>query len=447
MLKQIPQILIGAASSGSGKTTFTLGLIRALCKRGMIIQPFKCGPDYIDTQYHYLASTLESVNLDSFMQSNKHIKELYTKYGSLADGCIIEGVMGLFDGYDKIHGSSANIAEILNIPVLLIINAKASGYSVAPIIAGFKNFRKRVKIAGVVFNMVGGESHYKILKDACESVGVKSFGFIPKNNKIEIPSRHLGLSLDEKFKLNGFIDNLADIIEQHIDIDAIIEAYTKPVPDYKIKSIKRLCLQSGKMRISIARDEAFNFTYKENIAVLEKIGKVSYFSPLNDTHLPTSDFVYLPGGYPELFLEKLSANTAMLSSIKEYVMKGGKMLAECGGMMYLCKSVKGISTGKESGKEYKMCGIIDEKVTMENMRLHIGYRAFNYNNIEVRGHEFHYSGLIDKQTELGFESDNHDIVIINAKGEVVGTKLFRYKNLIASYVHIYWGEFNPINLF
>ena len=193
------RILIGAASSGSGKTTFTLGLLRALKKRGISVQPYKCGPDYIDTQYHGLAAGRESVNLDLFMGGEEHVKEIFARYSQGVEACVVEGVMGLFDGYSKMRGSSAEIAQVLDIPVLLIVNAKSCAYSVAPIIYGYKNFNPQVKIAGVVFNMVGSASHYATLKDACQELGVPVLGYLPKNGGIEIPSRHLGLSLDEEF--------------------------------------------------------------------------------------------------------------------------------------------------------------------------------------------------------------------------------------------------------
>src|SRR5574344_97963 len=465
MQKVIPQRVIGATSAGSGKTTLTLGLIRALSRRGMKIQPFKCGPDYIDTKYHSIAAGCDgfaeaglSVNLDSFMQSEQHIEVLYNKYGAVSDGCVIEGVMGLYDGYDKMAGSSAQIAGILHIPVLLVVNAKSCAYSVAPLIAGFKNFRKEVEIAGVVFNRVGGESHYSMLKEACESVGVRSFGYIPKDSRIEIPSRHLGLSIDDEFGLSEFIDRLADSIEEHVEIEAILSFYTRPFQCVAVAcgvvdscdgsmcggvdNCKEIGRQAERrVRISGARDEAFNFTYRENIAVLESLGDVTYFSPMRDDSLLGSDFVYLPGGYPELFLEKLSANTKMRKSIREYVLAGGKMLAECGGMMYLCDTVAGISREGDRGKEYPMCAVLHDKATMEGMRLHIGYRRFVYNGIEVRGHEFHYSNLETNDAE------DSVVAVYNASGGITGTKLLRYNNLIAGYTHLYWGEFNPLNLY
>ncbi len=193
-----PQFLIAAASSSSGKTTITLGLLRLLTDKGYKVQPFKCGPDYIDGKHHAKAARLPSINLDTFMMSPLHVKKIYTKYCADAAIAITEGVMGLYDGATKMQGSSAEIAILLDLPVVLIVNAKAMAYSVAPLIYGFKHFDSRLKIAGVIFNFVNTESHYHFLKDACEDVGVEALGYLPANDTIRIPSRHLGLAISDE---------------------------------------------------------------------------------------------------------------------------------------------------------------------------------------------------------------------------------------------------------
>lgn len=490
-----PQILIGAASSGSGKTTFTLGLLRALRNRGISVQPFKCGPDYIDTKYHTIAAGTESVNLDSFLSSPQHIKDIYKKYGTPAGACMIEGVMGLFDGYNKMEGSSAQIAELLDVPILLIINAKACAYSVAPIIYGYKNFYKGINIAGVVFNMVGGEHHYQLLKQACESVGVPALGYLPKSKEIEIPSRHLGLTLDEQFRFDTFLQKIADLMEQHVEIDRLLQIFQKDFyPDTakttnavtaanataEANAVTATSAKSAHLStpiIAVAKDEAFNFTYRENIERLKERGNVIFFSPIHDRTVPEADFVYLPGGYPELFIKEIAANKTMKASIKEYVEQGGEMLAECGGMMYLCTSLTGMD-----GIEYPMCGILPLSATMEGMKLHIGYRKFTFNGQEIRGHEFHYSkiaerevlaeekvkedekamvnektvadekavadkktladekSVADEKSAIDKEETETNIQLYNATDQKVDTQLYRYKNVIAGYTHLYWGE-------
>lgn len=215
------QVLIGAATSGSGKTTFTMGLLRALVRRGLRVQPFKCGPDYIDTQFHAIASGRVSVNLDTWMASAGHLRDVYAHYCADADAAVIEGVMGLFDGYDRMRGSSAEIAALLGVPVLLVVNARSTAYSVAALLHGFSTFRPEVRIAGVVFNQVASESHYAFLRDAAADAGVPCLGWIPRAEGIEVPSRHLGLTVGLENELNTLADRASDLVEQHVDLDLI----------------------------------------------------------------------------------------------------------------------------------------------------------------------------------------------------------------------------------
>lgn len=425
------QILIGAASSGSGKTTLTLGLLRALKNRGSKVQPFKCGPDYIDTKYHTLAAGEESVNLDSYLASESHIKYLYSTYGSHVDICVTEGVMGLFDGYNGMQGSSAEIAKILDIPVILVVNAKSTAYSVAPLIYGFKNFNKEINVAGVIFNMVASPTHYEYLLQACKDAGVECFGYLPKQKEIEVPSRHLGLTLDEKYAFDSFADKIAALVEEHIDLERLF-------PLLKGAGGCEEAIREGKLgiKIAVARDEAFNFLYRENIARLKRLGEVTFFSPIHDKELPDADLVYLPGGYPEFYLPQLSNNETMLQSIREYAEKGGKLLAECGGMMYLCRHITGMD-----GVSYPMAGILNQEATMDNMKLKLGYRNFIYNNMPMRGHEFHYSRIVPQEHPLPSVAE-----LYTAKGMKTDTPLYRYKNVIAGYTHLYWGELNIFDL-
>ena len=431
-----PRILVGAASSGSGKTTFTLGLLRALKNRGIAVQPYKCGPDYIDTQYHGLAAGRESVNLDLFMGGEAHVKEIFARYSQGAGACVVEGVMGLFDGYSKMRGSSAEVAQVLDIPVLLIVNAKSCAYSVAPIIYGYKNFNPQVRIEGVVFNMVGSPGHYATLKDACQELGVPVLGYLPKNSGIEIPSRHLGLSLDEEFLFGEYAEKVAAMVEEYVDVDALMKIFT---PDSECLCEEGSpCGEAAGLKIAVAKDEAFNFIYRENIHSLEKLGEVKFFSPLKDTQLPECDLLYLPGGYPELYLEQLQGNGTMRKAIKEYIEKGGRCWAECGGMMYLCNSIS-----DENGNEFEMCGVLGQKATMVGKRLQMGYRSLSYAGKGLRGHEFHYSKVVpDEEAPLQSVAQQY-----NAAGAEVATPLYRYKNLIAGYTHLYWGNVNLIELF
>lgn len=426
-------LLIGAIASGCGKTTFTIGLLRALKKRGLQVQPFKCGPDYIDTQYHAIAAAKQSVNLDTWMSSANHIHYLYTKYGHVADVCVTEGVMGLFDGYRKAEGSSAQIAQILNIPVVLLINSKSSAYSVAPLIYGFMQFNPEVRIVGVVFNQVSSASHFLYLKNACEDVGVACLGYLPQTKGLQIPSRHLGLTLSEKDAMDRFAEQASDLIEQYVDIGTLLGICKSESPDVVDALSPKVSPKS--LRIAIAGDEAFNFVYQENLSRLSDWGDIFYFSPLHSNILPDADLVYLPGGYPELFAYRLSQRKRLMAQIRDYAESGGKMLAECGGMMYLTRSLT-----LKKGKNYAMTGVLPLDSTMENARLHLGYRQLKYNGLDLKGHEFHYSEVI-ASNELVSVAQQY-----NASGIKADTALYRYKNVLAGYTHLYWGEAELLKL-
>lgn len=220
------KILIAATNSNCGKTTFTMGLLRAMKRRGLRVQPFKCGPDYIDPMFHRVASGQESVNLDLVMSSPEHVQELFSHYGQGADLCVVEGVMGLYDGRDRWHGSSAEVASLLDLPIILLVNARSAAYSVAPLLYGFSHFSPlgaRPNILGVVFNMVGSERHYALLQQACEDVGIPCLGYLKRNEKLTIPSRHLGLSIEQTNQLEELIEAAADEITAHVNLDKICE--------------------------------------------------------------------------------------------------------------------------------------------------------------------------------------------------------------------------------
>lgn len=395
----------------------------------MCVRPFKCGPDYIDTHHHGMAAGLPSVNLDHFMMSEAHIRELYTRYTVEADVAVTEGVMGLFDGYDAMQGSSAEIAGMLDIPVVLLVNAKSTAYSVAPLLYGFKHFYKGINLVGAVFNFVASESHYTYLKQACADAGVEALGYLPKQTDIEIPSRHLGLSLDEDFCFESFADRIAALVEEHVDIDRLL-SLTHISAALNGSVLSHQSPKTSSIRIAVARDAAFNFTYEENLRMLQTLGSVTFFSPLNDPILPEADFVYLPGGYPELYLTALSTNKTMLQSVCNYAEGGGKLLAECGGMMYLCRAISA-----SDGTAYPMVGVLPQSATMEQMKLRLGYRSLHYKEEIIKGHEFHYSHLVSQQHPLLSVATAY-----TAKGVQTDTPLYRYKNVLAGYTHLYWGD-------
>ena len=402
--------MIAAPSSGCGKTTFTLGLLRALRDRGLSVQPFKSGPDYIDPLFHQMAAGVESVNLDTYMSSPAHVQTLFGHYGGDADACVIEAAMGLFDGADGPRGSAAEVAQILDVPVVLLVSAKAVAYSVAPLIYGFRHFNPRLRLAGVVFNFVASERQLATLRRACEDAGVPCLGYLPRNPELAIPSRHLGLTLQEREKTEQLIALAAQEVTKHIDLDKLLEG---------AKGVKGVNGNNGNngvnrdneprfSRIAVARDAAFNFTYRANIDALRRLGEVFFFSPLQDADLPQCDLLYLPGGYPELFAEQLAGNRAMRDQIRAYAEAGGRVLAECGGFMYLCRDIDG----------QPMCGLLPYSATMQGARLHLGYRETVLNGTTLRGHEFHYSTTIPEAP----------------------TPFVHYKNIRAGYPHWYWGD-------
>lgn len=426
-----PRLLIAAAHSGSGKTTVTLGLLRALQQQGYTVQPFKCGPDYIDPMLHRIASGSDSINLDRFMMRDEHIQQLYHQYSTAADISITEGVMGLFDGARKMEGSSADIARLLQIPVVLVLNAKAMAYSAAAILYGLKHFCKEIQIAGVIFNFVESPSHYRFLQDACEDVGVPSFGYLPSNEAVHIQSRHLGLDILSPEHMQSAIAAAAEHIQKHLDIAALLQAVSVDLPgaDYATPPITKS--PSTPKKILVAKDAAFNFIYQENIRVLEQFGQVEYFSPLTATQLPPAHLVYLPGGYPELHLEQLSGNKAIIQQLQLHYTNGGSILAECGGMMYLGNYIT-----DEKGTNWPMTGILDLSTSMECKKLSLGYRHIMTEPRSIKGHEFHYSQFSD----IGTNITEAVTPVYNARNEPIASPIFQSHRLFASYIHLYWAE-------
>lgn len=428
------KFLIAATSSGCGKTTLSLGLMRALTARGVMVQTFKCGPDYIDTQFHAAACRQTSINLDTFMASENHVHEIFRRYSDRAEVSIVEGVMGMLDGFERMKGSSADIARILDIPVVLLVNAASTAYSVAATIYGFTRFVPDVRVAGVIFNRVASESHFSFLKEACTDAGVECLGYIRHNDSLVTPSRHLGLTLGARDDMERYIDNAAKAVTEGIDIDRLLETTAIECLPGIDASCSRMKLP--RLRVAVARDEAFNFMYEENIRSLLTSPRydveLTYFSPLNDSRLPDADFIYLPGGYPELYADRLESNESMRQSVRQYADGGGRMLGECGGMIYLGEEIDG----------KKMCGVIPLKTTMKDARLTLGYRTVELDGLKLRGHEFHYSKIADDSQAEKMPSRQ-----TNVRGREVTTPVYRYKNVIAGYTHLYWAENDILKLF
>lgn len=410
--RKIPQFLIAAPSSGSGKTTVSIGLMQCLAQRGLKVQPFKCGPDYIDTKFHQKVCNVPSYNLDTFFASPEHIRNIFAEYAQNADVCIVEGMMGLFDGYNRSKGSASEIASILNLPVILVVDAKSTAYSLAPLLKGFKDYSNNVNIIGVVFNKVGSPRHRKMLEEVCQDINLEALGFIPKAKEAENKSRYLGLD----FSAMQMAESASKLVEGNVDIERLLSLTEKPVLEFS-SSLKT----NDTHKVLVARnEESFSFIYQEH---LDGWKNVDFFNPEEDQEIPQDiDLLYLPGGYPEKHLEALSKCRKTMESIRRYAEGGGKILAECGGMMYLCRSIL-----SDEG-EFPMCGVLPYDITArtEDRKLCLGYRTSNFNGIEVRGHEFHYTKFTDPQPE---------------------SSTIRIKNTIASYTHLYWGDKDIFGIF
>lgn len=459
-MRSIPQFLIAAPTSGSGKTTVSRGLMALFMKKGLKVQPFKCGPDYIDTKYHEAVCGRPSVNLDTFMASQEHVSSLYARYSADADVAVVEGMMGMYDGYDRDRGSSAEVARLLGIPVVLVADAKSAAYSMAPLLSGFINFRPDIRIAGVIFNRVGSPRHYRMLQEVCEDLNVTCLGYLPKQKELEQESRHLGLDFSRSKETEG-LDMLAGLLEEHVDWELLLSTTGLPLPAAAVKE-KPVLSEPGKLHVSVARnEESFSFLYAEHLDILRRMGTVTFFNPEHDRPIPQeTDLLYLPGGYPENRLEELAGARLARESIRSYIEAGGRTLAECGGMIYLSQSV--LSDGDTDGGSAGSCvgnignemvGVLLFSITNERKRrkLTLGYRRFDYNGWRLKGHEFHYTQFAVPETD-GKEGGACSLPlsiaqVYNAKGGKVTTPVFRYKNLIASYTHLYWGEVDVMALF
>ena len=426
--------LLAAPSSGSGKTTLTLALLRLFAERGLTVQPFKCGPDYLDTRLHSLAASWggnlrTGINLDTFMASKEHVQELFSRYSSDADASVVEGVMGLFDGAEKSEGSSAEIASTLGIPVIMVVNAQSMAYSAAPLLYGFRTFDHRLNLAGVIFNQVNTHSHYRYLEAAARDAGVEPLGYLSYSKTVAISERHLGLDSSSGYDRESVIAAMAEHVKKTVDIERLLELTLVDVPHINAVPLSK---RKGDKVIAVARDEAFNFIYHENLQVLSEQGRIVFFSPMEDDRLPEADMLYFAGGYPELYAAQLSANRAMREEVTSYCRNGGVAYAECGGMMYLGKAMT-----LKDGSVFPMCGVFDFDTTMQDSKLSLGYRKVfldDLQGVELPGHEFHYSRIKSEGALKNIAE------VKNARGESVATPVYRTGNTIASYIHLYWGE-------
>lgn len=438
--EKIPRLVVAAPGSGSGKTTFSMGLMAAFCRRGLAVQPFKVGPDYIDPAFHTAITRRNSINLDGWMLDEPYLRQMFFHYAREADIAVIEGVMGLYDGYgdDPLEGSTAGIARLLDAPVVLVMTAQGMAASAAALVYGLKEFGN-VPIAGIVINKPSSPNHYRTVKQAIEKhTGIKVAGFLPKTAGIELKSRHLGLvQSSETENLSGIIDALAHLVEENVDLDYVQEMAEKS-PSFAVPETFLPYGAGANIKIAVAQDKAFSFYYHENLAVLRRLGAdLVFFSPIKDIVLPEDcSGLYLGGGYPEVFAREVAANTALMRDIREKADQGLPIYAECGGYMYLNQS---FTDGQ--GETYPFVGIFDGETAMTPSLQHFGYLELEgltdtvlfEKGDRIRAHEFHKS-LIKRKDE--------DFCIKGSKvknGQKVEWQCGRkYKNVFGMYPHIYF---------
>lgn len=467
-LKHISRIMIAGTHSGVGKTTITLGIMAMLRKKGYEVQPFKSGPDYIDTGHHSEVTGKTSRNIDTWLMDEDACMELFYMGASQSQISVIEGVMGLYDGSlsDTLKGSSAYLAKILNTPIILVMDVKGMAQSAGAVALGFKIYNKSINIKGIVLNRVGSERHFNAIKRTIEeATEIPVIGYLPRDSKFAIAERHLGLVPSVEQKDSGlFYSELANQLEKTLNVEQVIEvanqasdfpAFNKTIFDINNSGIKETNFQGvtnlyplmkkSIVRIAVAMDKAFHFYYMENLELLSALGaELVYFSPLNDKELPARiDGVYIGGGFPELFGPELDANESMRLDINKAAENGTVIYGECGGMMYLLDKLINCD-----GESFSMCGIFGVSSQMQKKRQGLGYIIVNAQKDNImckkgdvfKAHEFHWSSLTEtkniKDLSFAYDINKEDNDSFKFDG------IFK-KNVLGSYAHIHFAT-NPM---
>ncbi len=438
MNNPIKAIVIAGATSGVGKTTLTTGIIGALVKRGLKVQPFKAGPDYIDPSYHTQVAGRPSRNLDTWMLPQESVIEIFNHACVDNDIAVVEGVMGLYDGHsgDNETGSTAELAKTLRLPVILVVDASRVARSIAAIALGYKQFDPALKLAGIIFNGIGSESHYQMCRDAViQATDLAVLGYLPRRPELTLPERHLGLvPMAESPAAQDYFNELTTQIETTIDLDGALEIASGAAAPIIKPSLFPEDERPKEIRIAVAQDKAFSFYYQDNLDLLEAWGaEIIPFSPIKDNELPSDiDGIYFGGGFPEMYVEELAKNTSIMSSITEAASRGVPIYGECGGLMYLGRSLRDFE-----GRQHRMIGVLPIDSRLDNTRLTLGYRTIRAladgpllkQGDEVRGHEFHRSKLDREPNEeaayLILEQNRHEG--------------FQFGNILASYIHVHFA--------
>ncbi len=442
MITASPPVLVVAGTASSvGKTTVTLGLLEALRRRGLAVQPFKVGPDFIDPGLHEIAAGRPSYSLDGWMCGREHVVATVAARAAGADLALIEGVMGCFDGVDGTSedGSTAQIAKWLGAPVILVVDASAQSRSVAATVQGFERFDPELEVAGVIFNRVGGDRHAQWLAEAvAKSCRARPLGALRREDGLALPERHLGLhTAAEGVLTEERRRRLAEACERFVDLDAL-RALGRLVA--RAPAVGPAAAARPLARIGVARDEAFQFYYPENLERLRRAGaELVFWSPLDDARPPEVDGLYFGGGYPELHGARLAANTACCDAVRKLGAAGRPIYAECGGLMYLAEALEDLQ-----GERHAMVGLLPTTVRMRPRRLTLGYTEVRFSHdtilgpagLAARGHEFHFStsdpvpGSVERAWRLERPGGG-----VRDEGYVVG-------RLLATYVHLHFGS-NP----
>lgn len=441
-LYPIPRLVIAAPHSHAGKTTITLALLAALSQRGLRVAPFKVGPDYIDPQLHRQAVGRPSYNLDTYLIPGARVGETFCRVAHDADLAVIEGVMGLFDGSSPTSrvGSTAEVAALLQAPIVLVIDASGMAASVGALLHGFRTYDAEVRVAGVILNRLGSAGHLRYLAPAIAREGVEMLGYLTKDAALTIPERHLGLlPTSEEDRVTPLLDHLASLAQASFDLERLTQlAHTAPAMSYVPAPRPQPVVPA--IRLAWAQDTAFHFSYQENMDALAAAGAaIMPFSPVHDTALPQdTDAVWLGGGFPELFAAQLAANTGMQAALRAHAAQGRPIYAECGGLMYLCEWLE-----DQQGQRYPQVGLLPGGTRMTSRLQQFGYAEATFlrdtllgpAGTSVRGHRFHYSVY-----EPGNSAPPCAYRITRAStGETHSEGLYR-DNVLATYLHVHLGS-------
>ncbi len=437
-------LIIAGERSGVGKTTITLAILSFLSQKGAKVQSFKVGPDYIDPMFHTQVTGLPCRNLDPVLTSETYVQNCYARHAQGVDYALIEGVMGLFDGISlnncQDFASTAHIARLLNLPVLLVLDCSRLSGSITAIASGYRNFDPKVNIVGVILNRVGSDRHLTQLSSALENINLPILGVVHREDDLKIPDRHLGLvPTDELPHLKHLFQKLANLAQACFDWEKLLPLLTPNISPNEPKQPQILIQQNTQYpRIGIARDRAFNFYYQDNLDLLTEQGaELVYWSPLEDSHLPLDiQGLYIGGGFPEVFAQTLSENHNLHQEIKNAIAQGMPTYAECGGLMYLCQEIIDFS-----GQTWPMLGILPTTAIM-GAKLTLGYRraiALQPKGLipqdqKMWGHEFHRSRLTKLSPKPLFQTQGY------LPQDPIQLEGWTKQNLHASYLHLHFGN-------